>query len=135
MSAASAGELGTQLCCAVNDGFLPVITPLHWREWVEVLKAADCNEEFCDVLSGLHFSFKLGVHSNVTSTFISKNHSSATLNPAIIVSQIKAEKSAGRYSGPFNPIRLENIIGLFRALPLGTVPKSGSTNKFHIISN
>jgi hypothetical protein len=83
--------------------------------------------EFADIVHGLQFGFNLGVTSPVLTTHIPSNHSSATNNPSAILSHINTKMSAGRYSGPYNPAKLEALIGPFWTSPLGCVLKANGT--------
>lgn len=97
MSAASAEERGTPLQCAISEGFLPVVTPLRWQEWVSALTAVGCIKEFLDVPISLRNGFKLGMHSALLSTFIPKNHASTTDNPSFITDHTVPTKVIGRW--------------------------------------
>ncbi|KAF9053475.1 hypothetical protein BJ165DRAFT_1339196, partial [Panaeolus papilionaceus] len=56
--------------------------------------------------------------ASLTYTYIPPNHSSATLHPDAIISNIRTELLHRRYSGPFHPDRLTQLIGPFRSSPL-----------------
>ncbi|KAG2157554.1 hypothetical protein DEU56DRAFT_699139, partial [Suillus clintonianus] len=62
------------------------------------------------------------------------NHQSAGDHPDFIASYIQSELAKGRYTGPFSPDRLEQIIGFFCTGPLGVIPKPGSS-KFHLVQD
>lgn len=111
---------------------LAIVTPLRWQAWEGELAAAGCLEEFADVPMGIRDGFRLGVQSSVKVTHTPPNHKSATDHPEVVEAHIRKERSAGRYTGPFHPDRLELIIGPFRSAPLGTVPKGDS---FRIIGD
>lgn len=119
---------------AQSSDFLRIVTPLRWSQWRDMLECAGALEQFHDVPVGIRDGFRLGVAGPVSSTYIPENHKSATSNPLIIKRHIEIEVSAGRYTGPFHPERLEQLIGPFRTSPLGTVPKAGSDG-FRIIQD
>jgi hypothetical protein len=135
-TSASDAEVLTRLRCAHNDGFLPIVTPFIWERWHELLERAGVLQEFADVPKGIRYGWRLGVPDSfpLSCTYIPDNHKSALDHPDFIISYIHAEVSAGRYSGPFSPDRLERIIGHFRTSPLGVIPKPG-TSKFRLIQD
>jgi hypothetical protein len=98
---------------------LPIITPLRWERWKELLEAAGCITEFADVPIGIRDGFRLGVSSSISSTFSPKNHKSATENPDIIDAYIEKELAAGRYSHGYSPAEFEALFGPYRTGPLG----------------
>lgn len=88
------------------------------------------------VPKGICFGWCLGISDSfpINSTYIPNNHNSALDHLAFILSYIRAELAAGRYTGPFSPDRLEHLIGFFRTGPLGVIPKPGSS-KFRLIQD
>lgn len=115
------------------DPFRPVCTPLHWKSWLDALLAANLLEEFNDVPHGLRFGFRLGPTCPISHSFIPCNHNSATSNPSAIQDHISTELRLQRYTGPFHPDRLEQLIGPFQCSPLGVVPKANGL--FRIIQD
>jgi hypothetical protein len=77
----------------------------------------------------------MGISSTLTDTFMPPNRAPALENPDFIRNYIHAERSAGHYTGPFSPSRLENLIGHFRTSPLGVVPKAGSPDEHGLIQD
>lgn len=63
-----------------------------------------------------------------------ENHKSCKLDTLFIDKYIQSECEAGRYSCPFDPLQLEQLIGPFRTSPLGLVPKPG-TDLFRMIQD
>ncbi|KZT03412.1 uncharacterized protein LAESUDRAFT_628754, partial [Laetiporus sulphureus 93-53] len=55
----------------------------------------------------------LSVSSSLTSTYIPRNHKSATDHPEAVELHISTELATHRYSDPFHPARLESLIGPF----------------------
>ncbi|KAI0798484.1 hypothetical protein BC629DRAFT_1260911, partial [Irpex lacteus] len=47
---------------------------------------------------------------------------------------VASERAAGRYSEPFEPSELEQLIGPFRTSPLGLVPKP-HTSSFRLVQD
>jgi hypothetical protein len=107
----------------LSSSFLPVVTPFVADTWELQLRQHNLFDQFSDVPYCIRHGFDLGIHSIPTVTYIPPNHSSAIQHPQAILTYIKNELSCGRYSGPFSPGRLENLIGPFRTSPLGVVPK------------
>ncbi|KAJ7721250.1 hypothetical protein DFH07DRAFT_1008098, partial [Mycena maculata] len=60
----------------------------------------------------------MGVYSTLSDTFLPPNRPSALEHPDVILNYIHSELSAGHYTGPFSPSRLQNLIGHFRTSPL-----------------
>jgi len=56
---------------------LPIVTPLLWDKWEELLDAVGVLDVFWDVPLGLCNGFCLGVSSSISSTFSPPNNSSA----------------------------------------------------------
>lgn len=135
MSAPSVA-LDTQ-CCGVpsspTESFLTIRTGLVWKAWHSALESANLLDDFHDVPHGLQFGFRLGPTLPLLTTFIPPNHKSALDNPSAIASHIRTELINKRYTGPFNPDRLQQLIGFFQTSPLGVIPKSG--NRFRIIQD
>ncbi|GBE89308.1 polyprotein [Sparassis crispa] len=115
--------------------FCPIVTPLCWLIWRDELEAAGCLDSFLDIPSSIRDGFHIGVNSLPSSTYIPRNHSSTSDHPEVILDYIATELLARRYSGPFHPSRLEQLIGPFRSSPLGTVPKANSPGVFRIIQD
>jgi hypothetical protein len=90
--------------------------------------------KFSDVLKGICEGFDMGLSSTIHQTYIPPNHRSATDNAEAIDLYIEKERTNNRYSGPFSHDNLEQLIGPFRTLPLGTVPKAG-TNELRMIQD
>lgn len=89
--------------------------------------------EFHDIPAGLRNGFSLGSNHQLTSTFIPVNHKSALQNKLAVSSHIRKELSLNRYTGPFHPSRLQELIGPFQTSPIGVVPKSNGA--FRIIQD
>ena len=121
---------------AASDGFLPIITPFRWQKWSELLAAAGTLSQFADVPEGIHFGWCIGVPDSycLSSSYIPPNHNSALENLEFLLDYIDTEVRKHRYSGPFSPSHLENIIGPFHTSPLGVIPKPGSS-KFRLIQD
>ncbi|PPQ83419.1 hypothetical protein CVT24_005588 [Panaeolus cyanescens] len=118
-----------------SPSLLPIITCLIADAWELALNNAGKLDEFKDVPNGIRNGFDLGTSSAIpSSTYIPPNHSSATSHPDAVLSNIHNELANRRYTGPFSPDRLENLIGPFRTSPLGVVPKNGS-NQFRLVQN
>jgi hypothetical protein len=83
--------------------------------------------KFADMVHGLQFGFNLGVTSPVLTTHIPSNHSSTTDNPSAILLYINTKMHARRYSSPYNPAKLEALIGPFWTSPLGCILKANGT--------
>ncbi|KZT06939.1 uncharacterized protein LAESUDRAFT_625545, partial [Laetiporus sulphureus 93-53] len=81
--------------------------------WLEELTAAGCLGDFSDVSIGIRDGFCLGVSSRLTSTYISRNHKSASDHPEAVALHISTELAACQYFGPFHPDHLESLIGPF----------------------
>ncbi|PPR07306.1 hypothetical protein CVT24_007515 [Panaeolus cyanescens] len=105
--------------------FFPIVTPFNPDAWDTALSSSNLHQEFSDAADGIRFGFDMGTSSIINAyTYIPPNHKSATLHPNTIIDNINSELQAHRYSGPFHPDRLTQIIGHFRSSPLGLVPKS-----------
>ncbi|PPQ84532.1 hypothetical protein CVT24_006664, partial [Panaeolus cyanescens] len=108
-----------------SNPFFPIVTPFNPDAWHSALSSSNLLPEFSDVINGIRFGFDMGTSSIInTHTYLPPNHKSATLHPSTITDSIKSELLARRYSGPFDPGRLSQIIGHFRSSPLGLVPKA-----------
>ncbi|KAG2343961.1 hypothetical protein BDR05DRAFT_999509 [Suillus weaverae] len=68
---------------------LPIVTPLQWDKWEELLGAAGVLNSFHNVPLGLCNGFHLGVSSSILSTFSPPNHNLALEHADFIDSQIK----------------------------------------------
>ncbi|QRV78783.1 polyprotein like [Ceratobasidium sp. AG-Ba] len=112
-----------------------VHTELVPDQWESTLRQLDLLDKFRDVPLGLRLGFRIGALGPVSSTFIPKNHKSATLHPDIIQEHILSELAAGRYAGPYTQDVLEGAIGPFRCAPLGVVDKASSPGKFRVIQD
>ncbi|KDN36647.1 hypothetical protein RSAG8_10689, partial [Rhizoctonia solani AG-8 WAC10335] len=99
------------------------------------LKNAHALADFSDFLTGLNEGFHIGVRSSLTTTTIYPNHLSARSRPLVITNHIDKEVAAGRYTGPFSPDTLSQLIGHFRASPLGVVDKPSSPGEFRVIQD
>lgn len=113
--------------------FLPIRTSLKWSAWLTALERAGLLDVFSDVPAGIRDGFRLGPSSPLQRTFIPPNHKSATTNPQVISDHIRSELLSKRYSGPFHPDRLQQLIGHFQTSPLGVIPKSH--DRFRIIQD
>ncbi|PPR01104.1 hypothetical protein CVT24_000412 [Panaeolus cyanescens] len=114
---------------------LPVVTCLVADAWELALIQAGKFDEFRDIPDGIRNGFDLGTRSATPSvTYIPPNHTSAISHPNAVISNIHTELANRRYTGPFSPDRLENLIGPFRTSPLGVVPKNGS-DQFRLVQN
>lgn len=111
----------------LRSEFLPIVTPLRWDRWRDLLSAAGSLDRFPDVPVGLRDGFRLGVSSSISSTFSPPNHKSALDNSSFIDEQISTEIAAGRYSLPLSPSEFESRFGPYRTSPLGVTfhPTSG----------
>ncbi|KAG8717635.1 hypothetical protein FRC09_013965 [Ceratobasidium sp. 395] len=112
-----------------------IVTPLHADAWELALADAGLLDRFSDLPIGLRCGFSFGVSSSLDSTIIYPNHKSATDRPEIIQKHIAKEVEAGRYSGPFTPDALFQLIGHFCASPLGVVDKPSSPGDFRVIQD
>lgn len=112
-----------------------VITALLPDEWESVLRELGLWEEFADVPAGLRAGFRIGAAGPVQHTLIHKNHNSALSHPGAVAEHIRTEHAAGRYSGPFDRLSLEALIGPFQTAPLGVVDKASSPGKFRVIQD
>lgn len=132
--ALSVGPQNTLLNPILCNHFLPIVTPLRWEKWEELLAEAGVLDLFRDVVVGIRDSFHLGISSSILSTFLPLNHKSALDNSDIITAHIEKEHAAGRYSDPYDLDLFEQLFGPFRSSPLGVVfnPNSG---KSHLIQD
>ncbi|KAG2345631.1 hypothetical protein BDR05DRAFT_998244 [Suillus weaverae] len=74
---------------------LPIVTPLRWDKWEELLGAANVLDSFHNVPLGLQDGFRLSVSSSILSTFSPPNHNSALEHADFVDSQIEKEVAAG----------------------------------------
>jgi hypothetical protein len=117
-----------------NPPLLKIETPFIAAEWEQVLTEFNLLHSFADILRGIREGFDMGITSTIIHSYTPPNHRSATENSEAIDLYIEKERSNNCYSGPFSPDRLEQLIGPFRTLPLGTVPKAG-TNDLRMIQD
>ena len=118
----------------LRSKYLPIVTPLKWDRWQDLLSAAGSLIQFPDVPIGLRDGFRLGVSSSISTTFSPPNHKSALDNASFIDEQISTETGAGRYSRPFSPVEFESLFGPYRSSPLG-VAFHPSTGKPRLIQD
>lgn len=113
----------------LRNHFLPIVTPLRWQRWEELLSEAGVLNQFRDVVVGIRDGFHLGVSSSISSTFLPPNHKSALDNSDIINAHIDKEHATGRYSDPYDPDLFEQLFGPFRSSPLWVIfnPNSGKS--------
>ncbi|QRV91992.1 hypothetical protein RhiJN_20010 [Ceratobasidium sp. AG-Ba] len=99
---------------------------LNADAWEAALLSAKVLNNFSDLPLGIQNGFRIGVSSSLSSTTIHPNHKSALDHPDAVLKHIAKEVDLGRYSGPYSPSELFNLIGHFRASPLGVVDKASS---------
>jgi hypothetical protein len=109
-----------------------IVTPLQANVWEHKLKYHSLYMDFQDIPSSIQNGFDMGVPSPITHTYIPHNHASALQNPCAADAHLASKLSAGHISGPFEPAKLETLIGPFRASLLGTVPKD---DRFRVIQD
>ncbi|QRV84674.1 hypothetical protein RhiJN_26739 [Ceratobasidium sp. AG-Ba] len=108
---------------------------LNADAWEAALLSAKVLNNFSDLPSGIRNGFRIGVSSSLSSTTIHPNHKSALDHPDAVLKHIAKEVDLGRYSGPYSPSELFNLIGHFRASPLGVVDKASSPGDFRIVQD
>jgi hypothetical protein len=111
-----------------------VFTPIIVDRTIHLLHTLGLQDKWKHIIAGLQDGFDVGIKEAPTHTLIFDNHASSRLDPAFISTYLENEESVGRYSQPFSPSQLEDIIGPFRTSPIGLVPKSGSS-KFRMIQD
>jgi hypothetical protein len=111
-----------------------VFTPFIVDKAIHLLHILGLHDKWKHIIAGLQDGFDVGIKEAPARTLIFDNHASSRLSPEFISTYLKNEESIGRYSQPFSPSQLENIIGPFRTAPIGLVPKSGSS-KFRMIQD
>lgn len=110
-----------------------VQTPLLWKKWHNTFSQSNLLDDFGNIPEGLRNGFSLGCNRQSLKTFIPNNHKSAVTNQGAVEAHISKELMLHRYSGPFNPDRLQQLIGPFQTSPLGVIPKADC--KFRIIQD
>jgi hypothetical protein len=118
----------------MRNKLFPIITPLRWDRWRDRLLAAGWLVEFADVPIGLHDGFRIGVSSQITSTFSPPNHKSAFVNSDFIDEQIRTEIAEGCYSEGLDPAAFLATYGPYRTSPLG-ISFNPNNNKPHLIQD
>ena len=101
----------------------PIVMPLIWHRWQELIEEAGLLNEFADVPAGLRNGFRLGITSTITSVFSPKNHSSAIDNSDLVDAFVAKEVAAGHYSRPYDPDDFLATFGPYRTSPLGVIFK------------
>jgi hypothetical protein len=111
----------------LRSNLFPIVTPLKWSRWQDLLSAAGAIHEFSDIPIGLRDGFRIGVSSHITDTFSPPNHKSALDNSDFVDSQIQTELASGRYSEGLSIADFLATYGHFRSSPLGVTfhPNSG----------
>lgn len=105
----------------LEESLFPIVTPFIAEKWRELLIEAGSYDRFADVPKGITSGFRLGISSSLDNVFMPRNHNSALSNPDIVDDYIATEIAAGRFSQPFLPNDLEQLVGPFRTGPLGVV--------------
>ena len=118
-----------------SPSILVINTPFLPDEWELMLINTNSFNSFHDVPTGMRLGFDMGVHTPPVFTYSPPNHNSALSFPTHVLSHIHNELSHRRYSGPFSRSKLEFLIGPFRTSPLGTVPKSGTSDERRIVQD
>ena len=134
MSAVSAGMERMVRPTALEPDPRIVVTPLDVDHVEQALRGLGILSSWAHIVEGLRHGFDVGVRAPVLFTSIPENHASSLLDTQFIDSYILEEQAAGRYSHPFLPAELESVIGPFRTLPLGLVPKPHS-DKYRLIQD
>jgi len=111
-----------------------VFTPIDPNKAEILVRTLNLHNKWKHVITGLREGFDVGIRQTPNHTIIFDNHYSSQLNPEFISSYVASEHAVGRYSEPFQPSDLENIIGPFRTSPIGLVPKPNSS-KFRMIQD
>jgi hypothetical protein len=111
-----------------------VVTPIDVQKLTEKLQQFNILDKWQHVVHGLKYGFEIGKQGSVEKTFIPPNHKSVEVDPRFVDEYIAGELAAQRYSGPYDPAHLEQLIGPFCTSPLGLVPKQGSST-FRLIQD
>jgi len=99
-----------------------------------LVRTLNLHSKWKHVITGLREGFDVGIQQTPNCTIIFDNHYSSQLNPEFISSYVVSKHAVGRYSEPFQPSDLENIIGSFHTSPIRLVPKPNSS-KFCMIQD
>lgn len=125
ISVPDAARNHTMLNPVLRNEYFPIVTPLKWEKWQELLEESNGLDEFAEVPKGLRDGFCIGSDLHVSSFYVPRNHKSALDNPIVVNNYFAKEIAAGHYSRPHNPITLGQNIGFFRMSPIGVVSKDG----------
>ena len=125
----------TQLVAVPETSLLYKMTPPYKPDsWRQALADAGLSNTYPTLIIDIIHGSPIGNFLPLVHTFIPQNLASANLKPAYIDSELDAEVSASRMSGPF-PIKATHLIfkGHFRASPLGLVEKPGKPGALWLI--
>jgi hypothetical protein len=116
---------------APADSLLPIVTSFRPDVWEEELQRAGAPQHLREVPKGLRDGFTVGLENfTLRSSFIPKNHSSASEHESFLLQKYDSEISAGRVSRGYSLAALEELMGPIRTAPIGVV---ASADKLRVI--
>jgi hypothetical protein len=122
--APSAALEHTLLSSAVIDILFPIVTPLRYQKWYELLEEAGILEEFAEVPEGLCNGFGLGLdHVTLTSTFSPPNHYTSREHHNFLIEKYSSEILLNRISPGYPPHIVSLLVGHYRTAPIGVIER------------